>query len=192
MAVPYYGEDHSPTGVGAGTGCTGPLVGLTEHNDPIGKRAKAAGVEISAEEVHSFSFADPLGCLSFGSEGNAVCEWGMEVVSLKSGGGLDLLEAIHGSTGVHEIAHVIQRSERCFFRLSRQLPEVLFFSLFREVKDDGWCGWVALEWLERRSRDPACLPLQVVVKKDAMALRKFLSDKVPEGPCRCGDVMLQC
>ena len=83
----YYGEAHSPSGEGDRSGHIGPLVGLTVHNDPIGKRAKAGVVEISAEEVHAFSFADPLGCLSFGSGGNSVCEWGMEAVALESGGG---------------------------------------------------------------------------------------------------------
>jgi len=188
----YYEESLSPQGGRSLVRDSGVLVELTALNDPVAKRPLADPTGLQPDEIHAFLFADSEGVLIHGSPGDSLVEWGLEVMVLKESITLNCPLNLCDAVDVQSLADLLRGHAHCFFRLSRQLPLDIFSTWFKEVTDDGWCGWVTVEWLIRRTRDPLCYPLSVVNKKSAHRLRAFLSGCIPEGQSACGDVIQKC
>jgi len=155
-----------------------PVVELTEHNDPLkGRVIEASLGNMSSDELEAMLTGQEMFERLGGLE-TTVGEWALSLELPKDERGKQVMHQIHdiARCPVEAPAYIGEVGTDPLFLQRRLDPRALGW--YGLVEDNGWCGWVMLEWFDRLRRNTTCERLVLTSPRDRACLAAFIAARL--------------
>ena len=151
------------------------VTALTAENDPLKGRADSE-VGLSEDELNGFIYADRDSVDTLGDIGDTLHQWNLSMAILKDQDGASTMRAIQEAvdSGEDSQLNVVSHAGKNL-TLQRRVNYQMRMDWYGQIEDRGWCGWLMLEWLDRRRTHPNAKPLKLSGSRDADLLVAFLA-----------------